>query len=72
MSNIAPCKDCPDRTTGDRVTDCHTTCEKYLAFRAEREKINQARKEDSQARTTSLEGMWRMKKNPPHNHGKRR
>lgn len=28
-----PCKGCPDRTTGDRVTDCHTTCEKFRAYR---------------------------------------
>lgn len=37
-----PCHNCPDRTIG--VPNCHDTCEKYLAFRAKREKISQARK----------------------------
>lgn len=29
----SPCKDCPDRILG-----CHGRCERYKAFRAEREK----------------------------------
>lgn len=34
--NKAPCKDCPDRQVG-----CHSTCEKYLAFRKERNELNE-------------------------------
>lgn len=30
---ISPCKDCPDRTI-----ECHGQCERYKAFRKEREK----------------------------------
>ena len=35
----APCKDCPDRDH----PKCYATCEKYQAFRAEREKMYNAR-----------------------------
>lgn len=38
----APCKDCKDRFVGDG-TNCHSTCEKYLAFKEERESISAAR-----------------------------
>jgi hypothetical protein len=31
-----PCKDCPDRHIG-----CHSKCEKYLAFRRERDAYNE-------------------------------
>ena len=34
--NKAPCKDCPDRKVG-----CHSTCEKYLEFRKERDELNE-------------------------------
>ena len=30
-----PCKDCPDRKIG-----CHAKCEKYIAFRRERDEYN--------------------------------
>lgn len=33
-----PCKGCPDRTAGERETDCHTTCEAYKAYAAEVQK----------------------------------
>lgn len=36
-----PCKGCPDRMIG--TPNCHDTCEKYLAYCAERELISQAR-----------------------------
>ena len=39
----APCKDCPDRHP-----ECHGRCEKYLAFRAERDKYNEARRIEKQ------------------------
>jgi hypothetical protein len=35
---LAPCKDCPERVLG-----CHSTCEKYIAFREERDKMLAAR-----------------------------
>lgn len=35
----APCKDCPDRKV-TKDYNCHTTGEKYLAFRAYREALN--------------------------------
>lgn len=41
-----PCKDCPDRTVG-----CHATCEKYLDFAAERERIRTEKWLDSQNET---------------------
>lgn len=33
----APCKGCPDRD----YPHCHMVCEKYLAYKAEREQIRQ-------------------------------
>jgi len=65
VSRIAPCKGCPDRTSGDRVHDCHTTCERYAAFKAACIAKNRARREDDLIRSTTLEGMRRMKNNPP-------
>lgn len=62
---IAPCKGCPDRTSGDRVHDCHTTCERCQAFKAARSAENKARMEYGLVRSTTLEGMRRMKNNPP-------
>ena len=38
----APCKDCPDRKQG-----CHSTCEKYIAFRKERDELNVLKFEDA-------------------------
>lgn len=35
--NKAPCKDCPNRQVG-----CHSTCEKYLTFRKERNELNES------------------------------
>lgn len=35
MAMLAPCKDCEDREVG-----CHAGCEKYLAYKKEREKLN--------------------------------
>lgn len=32
----APCKDCPNRQVG-----CHSTCEKYIVFRKERDELNE-------------------------------
>lgn len=33
--NKAPCKDCPNREVG-----CHSTCDKYIVFRKERDELN--------------------------------
>ena len=38
----APCKDCPDRKQG-----CHSACEKYIAFRKERDELNALKFEDA-------------------------
>nr|DAH24695.1 MAG TPA: Protein of unknown function (DUF4051) [Caudoviricetes sp.] len=35
----APCKDCPDRQLG-----CHAACDRYRAFRAERDEMLEARR----------------------------
>ena len=32
-----PCKGCPDRTADP---NCHTSCESYLAYREERDRLN--------------------------------
>lgn len=42
----APCKDCPDRHML-----CHDTCEKYQAFKKDREKISEIRRKDSDLRS---------------------
>ena len=34
----SPCRDCSDRTA-----ECHCTCEKYLAYQAERKEIAKKR-----------------------------
>ena len=62
---IAPCKGCPDRTRGDREHDCHDTCERYQAFKAARIAENKARKAYDLVRSTTLEGMRRMRDHPP-------
>lgn len=65
MPKIAPCKDCPDRTAGERTTDCHTTCEKYLAYKAACIAEGKARADYNRTITTTLEGRRRLKENPP-------
>ena len=35
---IPPCKDCPDRQIG-----CHSTCEKYIEFKKENDKLRKER-----------------------------
>lgn len=65
MTRLAPCKGCPDRTAGERTTDCHTTCEKYLEYKKARIAEGNARKDYCRARSATLEGMRRMRENPP-------
>lgn len=38
----APCKDCPDRVVG-----CHSTCEKYIAFRKYRDELLERRTKEA-------------------------
>lgn len=38
----APCKDCKDRKVAEDY-NCHTHCEKYLAFQAYRESVCEER-----------------------------
>ena len=42
MKPKAPCKDCPDRTI---EPNCHNTCEKYKAWKAEYQKSQAEEKE---------------------------
>jgi len=65
MARLAPCKGCPDRTSGDRVHDCHGTCERYAEYKAACIERGKARRDYWMARTATLEGMRRMKNNPP-------
>lgn len=65
MAKHAPCKGCPDRTTGDRVHDCHDTCERYQEYRAACIQQNKARTEYCLVKSAAMEGIRRMKNNPP-------
>lgn len=71
MARIAPCKGCPDRTTGERTEDCHTTCERYAAFRAQVNAISKARFEYLAASGATIEGYRRLKEKPPSGGNKR-
>lgn len=71
MALMAPCKGCTDRTTGDRATDCHTTCERYAEFLAQRAKIRKARMEYMAANVVAIEGHRRLKECPPTGGNKR-
>ena len=43
----APCKDCKDRWVDNKTcSTCHSTCEKYLDFRAKKDYHNQRRREE--------------------------
>ena len=54
---IAPCKDCQERTVG-----CHSSCDKYLAFRAERDALNAALSIEYAADIAYREGVRRVSK----------
>lgn len=58
----APCKGCPDRTTGDRTTDCHTACERYLAFKADQIEEGRRRRDFYRVRGVLQEGRQRREK----------
>lgn len=65
MPRLAPCKGCPNRTCGDRATDCHTTCERYAAFRAAKIAENRARADYNRTHSAMMEGRRRVKETPP-------
>jgi hypothetical protein len=41
--NKAPCKDCPNRHQG-----CHSECDKYIAFRKERDELNELKHKEKE------------------------
>lgn len=51
MQNIAPCKDCAERSPG-----CHGKCEPYQAWAAERRRITHKAAELSTIRYTQSDG----------------
>ena len=59
MSN-APCKDCPDRVVG-----CHSTCEKYIEYRKERDKFLEERMKETRLK----DDLWATSR---HNQKKKR
>lgn len=68
----APCKGCPDRTTGENRKPCHMTCEKYAAFKAARQVELHARALESDAKAATVEGferVQRIKRSGKHYHG---
>lgn len=58
----APCKDCPDRTTGENRKPCHMTCEKYAAFKAAREAELHARALAIDVKAATIDGHARVKR----------
>ena len=59
----APCKGCPDRTTGENRKPCHMTCEKYAAFKASKDKANARRREESDSLDAIITSKMHMVKN---------
>lgn len=53
----APCKDCPNRTLL-----CHSTCEEYQKFAAERQEISKKRREYYMILSTCRDGAARATK----------
>lgn len=52
MKTRTPCGGCQDRTTGPDRRPCHSTCERYAAFRAAQIKETEAR--DKYRKTESI------------------
>lgn len=62
MSVIFSCKDCNERHVG-----CHSTCEKYIAEKAESERIRQLKLKEAQGRISlHSNGTMFSGKNPSH------
>ena len=41
-----PCKLCSSRTTGERATDCHSSCEKYFEWKEYKRKRNERERKE--------------------------
>lgn len=54
----APCKDCPERHE-----NCHKSCEKYKAFRAWIDQINQNKAKEFQAIDATIANGKRLNRN---------
>jgi hypothetical protein len=55
--NKAPCKNCPNRKVG-----CHSTCQKYLDFRKEVDKINKIKFAEKEQRRLIAEHNFALSK----------
>ncbi len=51
--NNAPCFGCPDREAG-----CHSVCEPYISYKAEREAIRKASYEEKSYRAYKSGRVW--------------
>ena len=71
MPRISPCKDCQDRTTGDRSTGCHATCERYAEYVAMLEARNKARRMYNQVCGAEITGRLRVRDVAPTGGNKR-
>lgn len=54
MAVNAPCKHCPERAVG-----CHAVCERYKAFKADKENENLRRREYNAAEDAEIRGKRR-------------
>lgn len=57
----APCRDCPDRRV-DETYNCHSVCEKYLAFVQKQLKTYDERAKESLMRDFKIQSVYRSKK----------
>lgn len=55
---MSPCKGCPDRSVSP---NCHTACQRYLTYQAERQQIRAAHHADSLVLSALLEGQKKKK-----------
>lgn len=55
---------CQDRTTGDRATDCHGTCERYQAYRVDQIEEGRRRRDFYRVRGVLQEGRQRRERIP--------
>lgn len=59
-ARYAPCKDCPDRHAG-----CHGQCDRYAAFRKDRERYHDERVKTLDKEILSVEHTLRFTKRRP-------
>jgi len=60
MAVLPPCGGCQDRTTGPDRRPCHSTCERYQAFRAAQIKETEAHDKYWKVHGAVMEGKRRM------------